>query len=255
VVGIYFLAFSLSVQPIMLLSGNVANMLFPVLSRLQDEAERQRAAFLRSIRVLAVFALPLSAAISALASPVIVALYGQKWTGSIILLRILSLGMAVRCLGWVAGSFLQARGRFGALAVARSIWCALFFASGIWAVRHGLTAFAIAVSLMHAYDSVINLVMALGWSRESFSSLAKVVRVPVAASVVSWVAVYGLSSQWPSSGPWLLAQIAFGLAVFAAVTAGSVWLADRGLFREILDLRKSLFPSRGGRREAQGGFG
>ncbi|HXB52908.1 MAG TPA: oligosaccharide flippase family protein, partial [Rhizomicrobium sp.] len=44
VVGAYFFAFRLAIQPVQLLAGNLSNVLFPILSQLRNEPQRQKEA-------------------------------------------------------------------------------------------------------------------------------------------------------------------------------------------------------------------
>jgi len=66
----------------------VAETMFPVFARLQSDKERLKAAFLKSTRVVAVVTIPFGVILICLADPLVLTLYGPKWTATIPLIRI-----------------------------------------------------------------------------------------------------------------------------------------------------------------------
>jgi O-antigen/teichoic acid export membrane protein len=112
VVGLYFFAFRLAAQPIRLLAGNFQNVLLAALAQLGSEPERQIYAAFRTARILAFIVVPLSFLQAAVARPFLLAFFGEKWEGSILLVQILSLGLPFDAVSWVIGAFLKSRGEF-----------------------------------------------------------------------------------------------------------------------------------------------
>ena len=70
-VGIYYLAFALSVQSIMLIAKNVTNTLFPILSKLRNDTKRQYGAFIRTTRLAVFITTPITFLIAATAEPIV----------------------------------------------------------------------------------------------------------------------------------------------------------------------------------------
>jgi PST family polysaccharide transporter len=110
-VGTYFLAFSLSMQVISFLTGNLSQVLFPTLSKLQQDPVRQVNAFTRACRVLGMVTIPLCLTQAALIDPAIRCLLSAKWLDTILIAEILSVGMALRSVTWTAPNLLLAQGR------------------------------------------------------------------------------------------------------------------------------------------------
>lgn len=137
IVGIYYFAFNLSLQSVGLFMDNLRNVLFPILSKLNDDPPRQVAAFMRSTRVLTLVTVPACLLQAAVAAPVIDLLFGARWQDSIPVLRILSVAMALRVVGDTGGSLLTAQGRFKTrlwLVVFRTaIFFPLVFVGARWA--------------------------------------------------------------------------------------------------------------------------
>lgn len=125
-VGIYFFAFNLSIQTMQVFTNNLTGVLFPALSKLQQDRQHQTGAFLRAARVLAIVGVPLCLVQAALAGPGIALLFNSWWYPAIRVLQLLSLGMAIRLVASPAGSLMQAQGRFGTYLVTSAINAVVF---------------------------------------------------------------------------------------------------------------------------------
>ena len=112
VVGAYYFGFRLAAQPLWMLAGNFSNVLFPMLVQLKSDPARQRDAALRASTLLSFCVMPLALVQAAIAAPLVTSLFGQKWAASIPIIQLLSVGLALDAVSWVAGALLNARGEF-----------------------------------------------------------------------------------------------------------------------------------------------
>lgn len=112
VVGLYFFAFMLSMQIISVLSSNLHNVLFPTLSKIQHDPPRQRNAFLKATRAMALIMIPSALLLSVTVDSIIRVFFAAKWAPAIPLAQVLSFGMALRTVSWASGTLLLAQGRF-----------------------------------------------------------------------------------------------------------------------------------------------
>ncbi len=239
-VGLYFFAYSLSVQSIMLISKNLTGILFPILSKIQFDPARQRNAFLRASRVLALLAIPVSMLISALADPLVRLIYADKWLSAIPLLQILAVSMAFRASGSIAGSYLNSQKKFRRLLLASIIQCILFFLLTLPAVQIGLREFVIAISLVYIICPIINLLLALGFSKGSLLSLARIFCLPLIASAVAALLYQPVKWAIPPGSPGWIAEIVIGIGLFASVTLALIWKFDRPMWAELIFLKEKL---------------
>ena len=95
-----------------ILAGNFAGILYPVLIQLKSDPRRQGEAALNASIVLSYCVMPLALIQAAVAGPVLGSLFGQKWTTSVPVIQLLSVGLALDAISWVAGSLMAARGEF-----------------------------------------------------------------------------------------------------------------------------------------------
>ncbi len=114
VVGSYYFGFRLAAQPLWVLAGNIAGVLFPALVQLKAEPRRQGDAALKASALLSFCVMPLALMQAAVAAPVVDSLFGDKWASAIPVIQLLSFGLALDAVSWIAGALLSARGEFKA---------------------------------------------------------------------------------------------------------------------------------------------
>ncbi len=114
VVGAYYFAFRLAGQPLWTLAGNFSGVLFPALVQVKSDPVRQGAAAVKASVLLSFCVMPLAFIQAAVAAPLVASFFGQKWAASISIIQLLSVGLALDAVSWVAGCLLNARGEFRA---------------------------------------------------------------------------------------------------------------------------------------------
>jgi len=199
--GIYTFAFFLSAQATFLVSHQVGAVLQPIFARLADDPFRQGTAFLRSIAVVGAVAVPASLLQAALAEPILLVFFGDRWAGAVGSYTALSVGQAFFFAVAPAMALLRGQGRFRTLLLWQFVQLAA--SAGLYAAVASRGSTAVA------------LVDTLAWA----------VAVPLAARAC----LRGTST--PSSGilsafaaPWLTA-----LPVSLAAWGAWLWLRQFGM--------------------------
>ncbi len=218
-VGLYYFAFNLSLQTLVLLQQSVASVLLPALSHLQDDLQRQAGAFLRTIGVLALIALPACATQAALASPGIQLVFPERWRDAIPLVQWLSVGMAVLAVGFPAVQLLQSQGRYGmrlASSVASvALFAILTVAGALWHGPLGMTiAYAAYVTLTQPALLVIAMRPAGMGFADLFHTLWRPAAIAVISGIMAWAAVE-LAARF-LGGQSFAAQLAAGTLIAGA---------------------------------------
>jgi O-antigen/teichoic acid export membrane protein len=113
--GTYYFGFRLAAQPVWMLAGNFSSVLFPALVQLKSDPARQSDATLKASLLLSFSVMPLALFQAAIAAPVVSSLFGHKWDSSIPVIQLLSVGLALDAVSWVASALLSARGEFTAI--------------------------------------------------------------------------------------------------------------------------------------------
>jgi PST family polysaccharide transporter len=108
--GVYTLAQRTVTSPMTAISSVVAEVCFPVFSRLQEDLTALRSGFLRATRVVALVTFPAMAGLAVLADPVVRVVFGMQWLGLIPVIWLLAPIAAVQSLTANAGHLALATG-------------------------------------------------------------------------------------------------------------------------------------------------
>jgi PST family polysaccharide transporter len=184
-VGVYFFAFNLSMNAVTLVSNNLSAVLFPALAKLGGEPERQRMAFVRASRVMAVSVVPLMFLQAMLGGPALRLVYGQRWVDSIVPFTVLSIGTAFVFLGAPGTSMIKARGGFGLLFRFGLVQVVTFFALVAPAAWYGgATSVAVAVAVYYVVFGPWGAALALGGRWSDWAVVARIF-IPVMCVAVA----------------------------------------------------------------------
>jgi len=235
-VGIYYMAFALSVQSIMLLANNVTSTLFPILSKLKEQANRQRVAFLRAARVATLVVVPVSFLIAATAEPVIRLLLDEKWVEAIPIIQILSIGMVLRVLDGMAYAHLNAKGEFGRIATVAGARCLLFFTLILSTVSLGVKWFAGGVAVAYFLSSILYTLCNLGFTAQSVRDVAHITVIPVVASVSAFCVSLLSQHYIPETFLWNVSSVLGSSCIFLIVVLITTYAFDATLWKEITKL-------------------
>lgn len=239
-VGLYFMAYSLSVQAVMLLSTNLFHTFFPIFSKLRTDSARQHFAYIRVARLVAIVSIPISFLIAACAEPIIRLLLDDKWLPAIPVLQILAVGMSLRAVGGTAMALLNARAQFGKVMLAAGIRCGIFLVLTLGAVQLGFLWFAGAVAVAYLIVPVVQFIVALGFNSETFNELLRITAFPVLISTLLMVGVITALEVIPNTPLWDAGAIIGAGLVFTSVLVGSTYVLQPDTWKELRRLKEAV---------------
>jgi O-antigen/teichoic acid export membrane protein len=186
IVGIYYMAFSLSIQVIGFVANNLPQVLFPSLASIK-ESTRAKEMYKKSITYLSVFGAAFAIWQGATAFWIVRVFLSAKWVQTTSLVEILTLGMAFRAVAWVWSTPFRLKGKFANMAKL-SFFSLLFMialiATGTY--KWGVYGTAAAVSLYYVIISPL-------WLYKGFSLLGGTLRetmqvflIPVPLALLSY---------------------------------------------------------------------
>lgn len=108
--GYYSLAYMIANLPATNITHVITGAMFPVFSKLQDERERLRRAYLKTLKVSLILMLPFCGGIFILGPDFVSVVLGEKWMPMLFALRVLCLFGVFRSLQNISGYLLQAIG-------------------------------------------------------------------------------------------------------------------------------------------------
>ncbi len=109
--GLYTVGSRVYQTAMQLLTTSISDVSLSAVSRIVDDRERTRRAYLRSIATSAVIASPAFVAVAALSPEVSLLLFGAKWAGSEAVMTPLMLLGALQCVQFMNGAYFGALGR------------------------------------------------------------------------------------------------------------------------------------------------
>lgn len=193
-VGLFNKAESLAARPHDVITGSVHEVLFRALAKEQDNLDKSRYLFFRSLTLVSVYTLPVYIGFLWLAEPLVVTLFGHRWADSAAPLAILSLAAPLMMIEKLSSAVLDARNWLGKELTAQMVMI-------------GVTSVAILIGLPYGMVGVAAglLVALLYMSIHMF-----------------WLAKLSLEARWAD-----LAHAFMPAALLNAMMVLSLWLADQ----------------------------
>lgn len=183
--GTYFFAFTYSILGVVMLTSGLNGVLVPTFANLNDKF-RQFRAFIRSAKLLLAIVCPLCFLQSAISEPAARILLKPNWEPAIILLQILSLGMAGRTVSWLAASLMESQGRFRTRMLIGLVSAAVFMVTVFVGVRvGGLLGTAIGVATFYPIMSVFTTWVAISEIEKPMQVLREILFKPVVSAALA----------------------------------------------------------------------
>jgi PST family polysaccharide transporter len=146
--GFYYFAYGIASKPITLVATSLRTVLFPALSRMQNEPDRLLKAFMRAERMLALVGVPACLLMGGIADPLLRALFGEKWVGSIRVLEIMAVFSTLRVFNNNIATLIRATGRFGQEMAMKWVLAVAYVGSAsIGAALNGAVGVAIGLTI------------------------------------------------------------------------------------------------------------
>jgi polysaccharide transporter, PST family len=240
--GFYSRGYQLMLLPLNLFNGPLSAAIEPSLSRLQNEPDRWRQAFLDALGLLMFLGAGTAACLIAVSDPLIAIIYGSGWEKAAIIFRWLAVslfaGIPMNASGWIYISLGKSRRMFA--------WSLIFVPivglGFLLAIPYG------AVGIAASYAITMNLLLlpcfafACRGSPVGFVDTIKVVLPLAACGVVAALAGISVSDR----GHHILVQLLLGVSVsggvFLMLAGGVIMRANiyRELRRRVVTLSRGL---------------
>lgn len=170
--------------------------------------------------------MPFALVQAAIAAPVVSSFFGQKWANSILIMQLLSIGLALDAVSWIAGTLLAARGEFEIGLRYVSVQAPIFFdLVGIGAVLDQAFGTACAVGAFYAITQPLFVYGVYRKVGISVRETASLYFTPMTYAIVS-VGTRLALSMLPAFGTHPLARVAIICVAAGAAYALLVrWMA------------------------------
>lgn len=109
--GYYTLAYRILLLPLRSISAVIGRVMFPIYSSIKDDSYRFAKIYLKIVATIALITFPLMMGIMALASPLVMATFGEEWQSMVILIVIFAPLGLTQSIGSTVGLIYLAKGR------------------------------------------------------------------------------------------------------------------------------------------------
>lgn len=166
--GAYTIGYQAGKQTLTTLSFAASQLVFPAYTKLRDDLERFRRAYLRSLRFMAVCAAPLAFSLAAVSGTFVDAVYGAKWHAAAPVLAIIVLVTLLSTLTSTMGEVMKAMRHPGWVFGVATIQTILITVAVLTLYRHGIVAVAAGVGASTVLVGCLSLVLTerllrIGW--------------------------------------------------------------------------------------------
>lgn len=109
--GLYNQGKNFTMRPYMVINPILTQVNFPLLSKYKEDVNLMRSLYLNTVRYLSLINFPIYIFLSVFAEEIVLVLFGDKWTGAIPVVQVLSLYILTRSIINPMGSLLMAAGK------------------------------------------------------------------------------------------------------------------------------------------------
>lgn len=220
-VGVYMIAFNVAGWSTALLGSVMNNVVVPAFGRVGADRGRLGTALVSGTRLVSLLAFPIGALTCALAEPLVLAVFGEKWSEAVPVLSVLAVYGVLYTFSLLFVCLLVATGKTGRLLAIQVVWIGVLVPSmvagiGLW----GLEGVAWAHVLTIGFVAMpFYLIFVLRIASTSVGNLLRSSLRPLTASILAGGVAWLVSRLFES--PWLALGVSglLGGLVYLAVAA------------------------------------
>jgi lipopolysaccharide exporter len=245
-VGIYTVGYRVSIQALQLIMTNMASILFPTFMRLADEPEKQFTAFVKVQRILTTIGVSSCLLQAAVCESFAKLAFPERWDPSIIVMQILSIGMATRMVGGSASALMKSQGRFRVIRLFYWLHACTQVALLTFALSFGGEAKAVALVVggLAALAGPMCFYLALRHTGRGLATVIEVMGLPTLCGVLS-VGVAWLIGEWMGQGGYShLSQFLAITTIAVALNCLLAWAWMRPVWDDFWQRVWRLLPGR-----------
>jgi len=234
--GVYTLAFRIPELTLLQFCVIIAQVVFPVFTKIRDDVGALQNGFLETTRYVTLFTVPVGVGMALLSTPFVLTFFGEKWVDAAPIMSAISLYGLFISFGYNAGDVYKAQGRPGMLTVISFVHILILTPLLIWAVRD--KADIVLVGWVQAFValiiSIIYLAIALRMLNLPLSRLLNAFKTSFipALSLIGSVSVVKILVI--NSASYI--QLILGVIVGAVSYIGFLYLFERKIVEDALTL-------------------
>jgi O-antigen/teichoic acid export membrane protein len=221
--GAYAVAYNVMLMPLARIAQPIVEVLFPAMSRIQDDRPRMAAMWLRANRMIGAISIPAMVGLMIVAPEFVMTLFGERWESATPVIQILAWVGLLQSLQRLNSSVLQACDRTGTLlrySIVVLIASVVAFAAGLnWGIVGVAVGYAISSTLVEPYYTWLTARVLSVSPGALVASLAGVAQATVGMAAVVIAAKLWIVSPDLPAGIRLAIFVTLGAATYLALAA------------------------------------
>ncbi|HET9776027.1 MAG TPA: lipopolysaccharide biosynthesis protein [Gemmatimonadaceae bacterium] len=225
--GVYMLAFRIPELLIKQSCGVLGSVLFPVYATMRDDPKALSRGVLVTMRYVSTVTVPMALGLALVSKPLVLALFGAKWSDAIPVLRAISLYTLFISISFNIGSVYKAQGRPSILMKLSFLRLAILVPAMWWAAARlgSINAVAWSQAVVAFIGMAINLAVATRTLNLTANALLRELRPVAIGGSLMTLAVLAAMPLATRTAPSL--QVAILTIVGAAVYLATMWWVQR----------------------------
>ena len=232
--GVYQIAYKVPEMSIAVLMWVVSKVAFPAFAKVHAAGGEMGTAYRAAMRYVTALTVPAAAGLWIVAEPLVLALFGQRWSAAVPVVRIIAAYMAIRSFGTAAGDVLKATGRARLLALLGIARAAVLIPILIGAARYGIAGVATALAIVTALSTLAHMIVAGRILRLGALPIVAAIRPSLIAGAAMVLALLAARRAVHALGD--PAQLAILAVIGAIVYGATLWLIDARSVRQVIEL-------------------
>lgn len=230
--GIYSRAYMLIMVPLISMSQVVSKVIFPSFSRIRDNRERIKGAFLRVVRSVAFVTFPLMCGLSVVAGKFVLLIFGPKWLPMVPILQVFCVVGMLQSISKLDGNLYYSMGRPDLQFKVGLVLKPLEILGIVVGLQWGILGVAVGYAIAVAVGIYPNFVIAGRLIGLRFIDIIKSLAGEFACSVIMAATVWCIGLITP--GDWhVWWSLTFQVLVGVLVYWGEVYFLDLFAYRDI----------------------
>ena len=221
--GAYAVAYNVMLMPLSRIAQPVVEVLFPAMSRIQDDRPRMAAMWLRANRMIGAISIPAMVGLMLVAPEFVATLFGSRWEEAVPVIQILAWVGLLQSLQRLNSSVLQACDRTGTLlrySIVVLVASVIAFVGGLhWGIVGVAAGYAISSTVVEPYYAWITARVLDVRAAEYARSLAGVAQATLGMAAVVLAAKLWLVSPDLAAGIRLAIYVVLGVATYLLLAA------------------------------------
>jgi O-antigen/teichoic acid export membrane protein len=248
VLGYYSIAWRLMMMPIEIFANGLFQVLMPSLGQIKDDADRLKAALLKTYSTISLFTFPAMAGIAALSVPLTDVLFGEKFAPAAYPIAVLAVNGALQSLLTVQGALFIALGRVDVMYKWSLITLVTLSICLLIGVQWGLNSAALGYLVATLICAPLNFRAMLNLVGARLPDAWHALKIQTLLSAGMGILVYALSLSLPSSFTDLqILSVCIPTGVFIYVSG--LYLFDQAAMVEVSKIAQSVISK--GSRQSQ----